>query len=97
MRIGLAAFFVLAAYPGARGVAGRVRSEIEAAYVKALNAFREAKSIEDLDEINRSFDTGDVDMKGNISLIPLKETWKKTAVGWKRQIHQKFPVGEPPK
>src|SRR3954453_8025283 len=36
-----------------------VRKEIEAAYVKALDAMRQAKSMDDLDEINRSFDTQD--------------------------------------
>jgi hypothetical protein len=111
---------------------------------------RQAKSLEDLDEINRSFDTQDwqsivpgqqprgwaelrkygfeglwqpmqlaellidtfeikgdtavltgrlrhVGMNGNVSFIPLKETWKRTVMGWKRQIHQKFPPGETPK
>jgi hypothetical protein len=130
--------------------ADAVRKEIEAAYVKALDAFRQAKSIEDLDEINRSFDTQDwqtispgqqprnwpdlrkygfdglwspsqsteliidtfelkggtavltgrlrnVGMKGDVSFIPLKETWKRTVVGWKRQVHQKFAPGETPK
>jgi len=127
-----------------------VRKEIEASYAKALDALRNAKSMEDLDEMNRSLDTVDwqsivpgksprgwqelrkygfvglwapfqssqltidtfsvngdtavltghlrqVGMKGNVSLIPLKETWKKTIMGWKRQIHQKFPPGETPK
>jgi len=126
------------------------RKEIEAAYVKALDAMRQAKSLEDLDEINRSFDTQDwqsivpgqqprgwaelrkygfeglwspmqsaellidtfdvkgdtavltgrlrhVGVKGDVALIPLKETWKRTVMGWKRQIHQKFPPGETPK
>lgn len=36
-----------------------VRKEIEAAYAKALDALRQAKSIEDLDEISRSFETHD--------------------------------------
>ena len=36
-----------------------VRKEIEAAYVKALDAMRQAKSLVDLDELNRSFDTQD--------------------------------------
>ena len=36
-----------------------VRKEIEATYVKALEALRQAKSLEDLDELNRSFDTQD--------------------------------------
>lgn len=127
-----------------------VRSEIQALYVRALEALRNAKSIEDLDEINRSFDTQDwqslapgqqprswqdlrkygfagltapfrsaeilidtfevtgdtavltgklrnVNMKGEVALIPLKETWRKTVMGWKRQIHQKFRPGETPK
>jgi ketosteroid isomerase-like protein len=127
-----------------------VRKEIEAAYVKALDAMRQAKSLEDLDELNRSFDTQDwhsivpgqqprgwaelrnygfeglwspmqsaellietfelkgdtavltghlrhVGMKGDVALIPLKEMWKRTVVGWKRQIHQKFAPGETPK
>ena len=127
-----------------------VRKEIEGAYVKALDAMRHAKSLEDLDELNRSFDTQDwqsivpgqqprgwaelrkyrfeglwqpmqsaellidtfelkgdtavltghlrhVGVKGDVSLIPLKETWKRTVMGWKRQIHQKFPPGETPK
>jgi len=126
------------------------RKEIEQAYVKALDALRRAKSMQDLDEMNRSFDTADwqsiapgqsprswqdlrkygfeglwapfqsseliidtfelqgdtailtgklrqVGMKGNVSLIPLKETWKKTLMGWKRQIHQKFAPGETPR
>ena len=126
------------------------RKEIEQAYVKALDALRRAKSMQDLDEMNRSFDTLDwqsiapgqsprnwqdlrkygfeglwapfqsseliidtfelqgdtailtgklrqVGMKGNVSLIPLKETWKKTLMGWKRQIHQKFAPGETPR
>jgi hypothetical protein len=127
-----------------------VRKEIQGAYSKALDALRNAKSMEDLDELNRSFDTADwqtispgqaprtwqdlrpygfeglwapfksseliidtfdlhgdtailtghlrqVGMKGNITLIPVKETWKKTLMGWKRQIHQKFKPGETPK
>ena len=130
--------------------ADAVRNEIQAAYVRALDAMRQAKTIEDLDEINRSFDTQDwqsiapgqqprgwaelrkygfeglwapfqsiellidtfewkgdtavltgrlrtVGMKGNVGFVPLKETWKKTVMGWKRQIHQKFPPGETPK
>jgi hypothetical protein len=36
-----------------------VRQEIEASYVKALDSMRRAKSLEDLDELNRSFDTQD--------------------------------------
>jgi len=127
-----------------------VRQEIQALYVKALEAMRNAKSMDDLDELDRSFDTQDwqsltpgqsprgwqelrkygfeglwapfqsseliidtfelkgdtavltgklrqVGMKGNIAVIPLKETWKKTLMGWKRQIHQKFPPGETPR
>jgi hypothetical protein len=127
-----------------------VRKEIEAAYAKALDALRHAKTMDDLDEMDRSFDTLDwqsispgqpprgwqdlrkygfeglwapfqsseliidtfelhgdiavltgklrqVGMKGNISLIPLKETWKRTSMGWKRQIHQKFRAGETPR
>lgn len=38
-----------------------------------------------------------VNLKGNVGYIPLKETWKRTAIGWKRQIHQKFRPGETPK
>lgn len=128
MPIRLAAMLAIGAWLGARAESpDAARKEIEAAYVKALNALREAKSIEDLDELNRSFDTQDwqsivpgqqprswqelrkygfkglwapfqsaallidtfevtgdaavltgklrnVDIKGNISLIPLKET-----------------------
>ena len=127
-----------------------VRKEIEATYVKALEALRQAKSLEDLDELNRSFDTQDwqsivpgqqprgwqelrkygfeglwapfqsaaliidtfevkgdtavltgrlrnVNTQGNVSFIPLKETWRKTLMGWKRQLHQKFAPGETPK
>jgi hypothetical protein len=37
-----------------------------------------------------------VNMKGDVSFVPLKETWKKTVMGWKRRIHQKFPPGETP-
>jgi hypothetical protein len=36
-----------------------VRKEIEASYVRSLAAFRDARSIEDLDEISRTFDTAD--------------------------------------
>jgi hypothetical protein len=35
------------------------RKEIEAAYAKALDALRHAKSMADLDELDRSFDTQD--------------------------------------
>ena len=38
-----------------------------------------------------------VNMKGNVAFIPLKETFRKTVIGWKRQIHQKFAPGETPK
>ncbi len=38
-----------------------------------------------------------VNMKGDVAFIPLKETWKHTVIGWKRQIHQKFRAGETPK
>ena len=127
-----------------------VRKEIEASYIRALEATRNAKSTADLDEINRTFDTADwlsitpgqqprhwedlrkypfeellapsqsaeliidtfevsgdtavlpgklknVNMKGDVAFIPLKETWKHTVIGWKRQIHQKFRAGETPK
>jgi hypothetical protein len=39
--------------------ADAVRNEIQTAYGRALDAMRQAKTIEDLDEINRSFDTQD--------------------------------------
>jgi hypothetical protein len=127
-----------------------VKKEIEAAYVRALEALRQAKTMDDLDEINRSFDTLDwqsisfgqpprtwqdlrkygldglrapfasanliIDtfevngdtavltgklrmepLRGEPALVPLKETWKRTSMGWKRQIHQKFRPGETPK
>jgi hypothetical protein len=127
-----------------------IRKEIEASYARSLEAFRDAKSMEDLDEINRTFDTADwlsitpgqqpkhwedlrkypfqemwapfqsseliidtfevagdtavvtgklrtVNMKGSVGFIPLKETFKRTVAGWKRQIHQKFNPGETPK
>jgi hypothetical protein len=127
-----------------------VRKEIETSYARALEAMRNAKSTEDMDEINRTFDTADwlsitpgqqpkhwedlrkypfqemwapfqsseliidtfdltgdtavvtgklrtVNMKGNVGLIPLRETFKRTVAGWKRQIHQKFNPGETPK
>jgi hypothetical protein len=38
-----------------------------------------------------------VNMKGEVAYIPLKEAWKRTVIGWKRQIHQKFRAGETPK
>jgi hypothetical protein len=124
------------------------RKEIEASYAKVLDALKHAKSMDDLDEINRSFDTmdwrsitpdnprlarsaevwfrkrvGSVPIRGNdhryvstvgrhrgvhgqaaqcehegrVAYIPLKETWKRTVIGWKRQMHQKFRAGETPK
>jgi hypothetical protein len=36
-----------------------IRKEIERAYARALEALQRAKSMEDLDEINRTFDTLD--------------------------------------
>jgi hypothetical protein len=136
--------FTLTAHPQS---ADAVRKEIETSYAKALDALRHAKTMEDLDELNRSFDTIDwqsisfgqsprtwqdlrkygfeglwapfqssefiidtfelhgdtatltgklrqVGMTGNVAVIPLKETWKKTIMGWKRQIHEKFRPGE---
>jgi hypothetical protein len=127
-----------------------VRKEIEAAYAKALEATRQAKSMDDLDEIDRTFDTRDwqsispgqdprtwqdlrkysfesswapfqsaqliidtfefhgstavltgrlrnVNMKGDVAFIPLKETWRLTVIGWKRQVHQKFRAGGTPR
>jgi len=125
-----------------------VRREIEGQYAKATEALRTAKSIEDMDEINRSFDTQDwqslvpgqpprswaelrkygleslrapfdsmtlriekfelsgttavltgtlrVVSNGSAVIVPLTETWRKTPMGWKRQIHQKLgpPVPE---
>jgi hypothetical protein len=126
-----------------------VRNEIQTAYANALDASRQAKSIADLDEINRSFDTADwlsispgqpprswqdlrqygfeglrapfrsaeftvdrfelngdvailegrlrtVNMKGDVGFVPLKETFRRTVMGWKRQLHQKFRPGETP-
>jgi hypothetical protein len=126
-----------------------VRNQIQTAYANALDALRQAKSMADLDEINRSFDTADwlsispgqpprswqdlrqygferlwtpfrsaefvidrfelngdtailkgrlrtVDMKGETGFVPLKETFRRTAMGWKRQVHQKFRPGETP-
>ena len=125
------------------------RKEIEFCYVRALDALRHAKTMDDLDEINRSFDTLDwrsispgqqprtwqelrqygfdglrapfrsaefiidgfelngdtavlrgplrmVNMKGETGFVPLKETFHRTVMGWKRQVHQKFPPGETP-
>jgi hypothetical protein len=125
------------------------RREIESCYARALDALRQAKTIDDHDEINRSFDTidwrsispgqqprswqdlrqygfsglwapfrsaefiidrfelnGDTavlrgrlrmeNMKGETAFVPLKETFHRTAMGWKRQIHQKFRPGETP-
>lgn len=111
-------------------------------YARASAALRQAKSIEDLDEINRSFDTQDwtsivpgqeprgwpelrkygfanlfapfesmelrterveitgetailtgklrVVSGGKASLVPLKETWRRTPFGWKRAVHEKL-------
>jgi hypothetical protein len=126
-----------------------VRGQIEASYATALEALRHAKTMDDLDEINRSFDTLDwqsispgqqrrswqdlrkygfgglwapfrsaefiidrfelngdtavlqgrlrtVNIKGETGFIPLKETFHRTVVGWKRQVHQKFRPGETP-
>jgi hypothetical protein len=126
-----------------------VRNEIQTAYANALDALRQAKSMADLDEINRSFDTPDwlsispgqppqswqdlrkrgfeelwrpfrsaefvvdrfelsggaavlkgrlrtVNMKGDVEFVPLKETFRRTVMGWKRQVHQKFQPGETP-
>jgi len=125
-----------------------VRKEIESSYAKAIDALRRARSIADLDEISRSFDSSDwisivpgrspqtwsdlrkypfenltaafdsttlvidkFDLEGDIALlhgnlrvesgghvvrVPLKETWVKTVIGWKRKIHEKLgpPVPE---
>ncbi len=43
------------------------------------------------------FSIGTIAVPGNVAPIPLKETRRKTVIGWKRQIHQKFPSGETPK
>jgi len=144
LAIMIAASLVLAQSPDA------ARKEIETLYARALEAMRLAKSIGDLDEIDRTFNTQDwqsispgqqptnwpnlrkypfeelsapfqslkmlidtfelngdtavvtgrlrtVNMKGNVGFIPLKETWKRTVAGWKRQVHQKFNAGETPK
>jgi hypothetical protein len=127
-----------------------VRREIESWYVRALDALRHAKTMDDLDEINRSLDTVDwrsispgqqprtwqdlrqygfnglwapfrsaefivegleldgdtavvrgrlrtVNLKGETGFVPLKETFHRTVMGWKRQVHQKFRPGETPK
>jgi hypothetical protein len=125
-----------------------VRQEIAASYVKATEALRLARSIDDLDELNRSFDTSDwisivpgrspqtwsdlrkypfagltapfdsmtllidkFDLEGDTAIlngslrvsnagqvvrVPLKETWVKTVIGWKRKVHEKLgpPVQE---
>ena len=125
-----------------------VRKQIETSYARALAALHESKTIEDLDEINRSLDTRDwvsiapnrapwdweftrthpfesltapfdssalvietLEVQGNTAtltgklrvvsngramLVPLKETWVKTVIGWKRKVHQKLgpPVPE---
>ncbi len=126
-----------------------VRRQIEKLYATTLEALRQAKTMDDLDEINRSFDTLDwqsispgqqprswqdlrqygfaglwapfrsaefivdrfelngetavlrgrlrtVNMKGETGFIPLKETFHRTVMGWKRQVHQKFRPGETP-
>jgi hypothetical protein len=126
-----------------------IRKEIEASYARALDAMLHAKSMQDLDEMNHSFDTLDwrsispgqqprtwedlrqygfagiwapfqslqfivdsfelngdaailkgrlrtVNMKGDVGFVPLKETFRRTVMGWKRQIHQKFRPGETP-
>ena len=126
-----------------------VRREIEVRYARAIDALRQAKTMDDLDEINRSFDTLDwrsispgqqprswqelrqygfdgllapfrsaefivdgfelngdmavlrgrlrmVNMKGETAFVPLNETFHRTVMGWKRQVHQKFRPGETP-
>jgi len=143
------AFTVMASLAQAQS-ADSVKREIETSYARALEAMRQAKSMADLDEIDRTFDTQDwqsispgqqptnwqslrkypfeeswapfqsaeilidtfelagdtaaftgrlrtVNMKGAASFIPVKETWKRTVIGWKRQVHQKFRPGETPK
>lgn len=151
MLVRLLAALTLAASIAAQAQSSEaVRKEIEAAYSRALDAMQHAKTMDDLDELNRSFDTQDwksitpgqqprtwqelrkygfeglwapfqslefmmdsinvqgdtavltgklraVNMKGNVALIPLKETWRNTIIGWKRQIHQKFAPGAVPK
>jgi hypothetical protein len=125
------------------------RREIETWYARALEALRQAKTMDDLDEMNRSLDTADwrsispgqqprswqelrqygfnglwapfrsaefiidgfelngetavlrgrlrmVNMKGETGFVPLKETFHRTVIGWKRQVHQKFRPGETP-
>jgi hypothetical protein len=142
--LAIATQLALAQSPAVRTDA--VPKEIEALYAKGLEATRLAKSIEDLDEIDRTFNTRDwqsitpgqstrgwpdirkfgfegqvgdfkstemlidtfrvdgdiavvigrlrtVNRKGNVGYIPLKETWKRTIIGWKRQTHQKFAPG----
>jgi len=126
-----------------------VRRQIETSYATTLEALRQAKTLDDLDEINRSFDTLDwrsispgqqprswqdlrrfgfsglwapfrsaefiidrfdlngdtavlrgrlrtVNMKGETGFITLKETFHRTVMGWKRQVHEKFRPGETP-
>jgi len=138
----------------AAGMAGaespdEVRRQIETSYATTLEALRQAKTLDDLDEINRSFDTLDwrsispgqqprswqdlrrfgfsglwapfrsaefiidrfdlngdtavlrgrlrtVNMKGETGFITLKETFRRTVMGWKRQVHEKFRPGETP-
>jgi len=126
-----------------------VRRQIETSYATTLEALRQAKTLDDLDEINRSFDTLDwrsispgqqprswqdlrrfgfsglwapfrsaefiidrfdlngdtavlrgrlrtVNMKGETGFTTLKETFRRTVMGWKRQVHEKFRPGETP-
>jgi len=127
--------------------AADVRREIESQYAKAIEALRTAKSMEDLDELNRSFDTQDwqsivpgqqpqswadlrkygfeainarfdsmklqvetfdlsgdtavltgklhVVQNGSALVVPLTETWRRTPLGWKRQIHHKLALPMP--
>jgi len=140
------ALFLLASVGFAQSPAD-VQREIEDLYKKAIEALRTAKSIEDLDELNRSFDTQDwqsivpgqqaqswaelrkygfeninapfdsmtlqiekfeltgntavltgklhVVTKGSAVQVPLSETWRKTPMGWKRQIHHKLAPPTP--
>ena len=145
-----AALLILAAVGAATAESPEeARREIETWYVRALDALRHSKTLDDLDEINRSFDTVDwrsispgqeprswpdlrqygfnglwapfrsaefivdrfdldgdtavvrgrlrtVNMKGETGFIPLKETFHRTVMGWKRQVHQKFRPEETP-
>jgi hypothetical protein len=141
----LAASLLLSAQP-----ADAVRREIEAAYAKVFVALKNARSMDDLDEINRTFDTFDwqtispgqsprawsdlrqygfkglwtpfqseefqiekfelngdtavltgklrhVGTTGSVSFIPLKETWRRTVMGWKRAVHEKLAAPPPPR